>query len=61
MSGSEIIKKLGPPKKDQKTGNQRTIIYESTVDEDPRVRLIYEAKFTFVSDRLTKISLYDGE
>ncbi len=61
MSGSEIIKKLGPPKKDRKTGNQRTIIYESTVGEDPRVLLFYEAKFTLVSDRLTKISLYDGE
>lgn len=59
MSSSEIIKRLGTPKKDQQTEGKRTITY--TVDEDPRVLLFYEAKFTLVSDHLIKLSLYDGE
>lgn len=59
MPPSEILKKLGRPKKDEKNGGKRTIIYEVT--DDPRVLLFYEARFTFVADRLTKISIYDGE
>jgi hypothetical protein len=61
MPPSEILKKLGRPKKDEKNGGKRTIVYQATEEDDPRVLLYYEARFTFVADRLTKISIYDGE
>ena len=61
MSPSEILKILGRPKKDDKGGGKRTIVYEATEEDHSRVLLYYEARFTFVADRLTKISIYDGE
>jgi hypothetical protein len=61
MSSSDVIGVLGRPDGDKLARGARTISYRATYDTDPRINLEYEAKFRFVGDRLTKVSLYDGE
>ncbi|MDO8963435.1 MAG: hypothetical protein Q7W30_02970 [Coriobacteriia bacterium] len=60
MSGGAIIGKLGSPTRDVVDGEKRTLTYELTQDQDPRVFQEYRATFMLVGDSLQKITLWAG-
>ena len=61
MSMDALVAVLGPPDSEERKGAARTLIYRTDVTKDDRVGLDYEARYRFVADRLTQLSIYDGE
>jgi hypothetical protein len=62
MTSNALIKRLGKPN-DDKIRNQtlRVLYYSIDYENDPRVGLIYDARYTFRNDSLIQISIYDGD
>jgi hypothetical protein len=61
MSPDALILVLGSADSEERKGAARTLIYRTDVTKDDRVGLDYEARYRFVADRLTQLSIYDGE
>jgi hypothetical protein len=61
MTPERVIELLGRPDADELKGSARTLVYRTSIAKDPRVTLDYQARYRFVGDRLTRISIYDGE
>ena len=61
MSPDALVAVLGPADSEKRQGAARTLIYRTDVTKDNRVGLEYEARYRFVANRLTQLSIYDGE
>jgi len=60
MSARDITARLGRPERDKTVGLRRTLSYSGSGQDDSRIAVNYEATFTLLGDRLTRICLYDG-
>ena len=60
MMPDELINILGSQKSEKRDGKKRIIEYEATEETDTRVLMNYSATYTFIEDKLVKVSLYDG-
>ena len=61
MSSDGLRSLLGPSDSEEHEGAARTLIYQTDVEKDDRVGLVYEARYRFIADRLTWLSICDGE
>jgi hypothetical protein len=61
MSLDALVLVLGSADSEERKGAVRTLIYRTDVTKDDRVGLDYEARYRFTADRLTQLSIYDGE
>lgn len=59
MSYGQVVRRLGRPKTDIQTIKERTLIYEATPQDNPRVRSFYVAILKFAKDRLVSLSIKD--
>jgi len=60
-STNKIIKIYGEPEKKKTTEGILIFEYHTDSEKDPQVRLFYDANLHFKDDKLTKLSIHDGE
>ncbi len=61
MKQADVVTLLGKPTHEDKGNNTKVIIFNTTNKEDKRVNYNYDAYYTFKNDKLTRVSIHDGE
>ena len=59
-TAAAVLRQLGKPTSDHRSGKGRVIRYETDYHRNPYV-LVYESRWEFVGDRLVAVQLYNGE
>jgi hypothetical protein len=60
MKRTELISILGTPHNQKTTDSSLILEYNTSMDEDNRVLLYYDAHYEFKADRLIRIRIHDG-